>query len=368
LRRRVFAALFDATGACLRCEGEALERALRDVPTKALYAQAVRHKCAGLLLRGITGLRPRSSELSTLTGLLRRYAAAAAMDASATRAQVCEVLETLRGHSVPHALLKGSARLLAGDRIAEWTHMYDIDVLVPEDAAELAAHALLERGYRYELDSATIAGYRRYHQHLAPLLPPSGGKAVELHVALTLRSWFSLQCDWSALRWHMETIEGLDALQLDGFGRALHMAMHGAGLYRLGDMAQIAIELQRDPDLYSRLSAFLSGECVQPIPLFASLEAAAQLAGIATEPAPAVRRYVEWAVAREDLPKPCRGRMQLVDAWFANGGAWRGPSTRLAFPPAQRYDGTATGVLERSRILAGRVVAGLAAAGLRSLL
>jgi len=369
LRARPFAALFDAVAACVQSDRDGLERALAGVPARRLFSQAVRHKCCGLLLYNIASLRIRTPELRELVELLRRYAGTAALDAVATRSQVLDILEILSEHSIPNALLKGSARLFAGDRITEWTHTFAIDVFVPHEAADAAASALLERGYRYQFDAATIAGYRRHHQHLAPLLPPGAGKPVELHVALMLSSYFSLRCDWHALKWHLEPMdESGSVLRLDAFGRALHMAMHGAGMYRLGDAAQMALELRSDPDLYRRLYAFMSGECIQPIPLLGVLAAGAQLAGMDVDVEPAVRRYVEWTIAREDLPELCHNRMQLVDAWFANGGAFTGPATRLAFPPTRRYDGSATSYAERFRILAGRVVAGVAGAGYRSFL
>jgi hypothetical protein len=255
--------------------------------------------------------------------------------------------------------------LLAGDAITEWTHTADIDVLVPRAAADNAAAALMSVGYRYQFDAATIAGYRRHHQHLAPLLPARAGKPVELHVALMLRSWFSLRCDWEALQGHLEPVSGAThVLQLDGFGRVLHLAMHGVSLYRLGDAMHLAEELRRDPALYSRVMLLAGEERIQRIPLLAVLAAGAEIAGLDAQVEDSVRRYLDWSIVREDLPKWCRGRMQLIDAWFADGGAFGGPATHLAFPPVERYDGTATGVAERLRTMAGRVVAGAAGAAL----
>jgi hypothetical protein len=358
-----FAALYEAAAACVQPDRERLRRALLRVPAEKLFACAVRHKCGGVLLHGIAAQRIRDAQLSELTALLRRYAAAAALDAQSVRAQVVDILSALNARRIPHALLKGSARLFAGDPITEWTHAFDIDVFVPQEDAEDAALALIEKGYRYQFDEATIAGYRRHHQHLAPLLPSGPGKPVELHVALMLRSRFSLPCDWKALRQHLELIEGTqNVLRLDAFGRSLHMAMHGAGLHRLGDAVQIAMELRRAPGLYAQLAALAREDRIQPVPLLGVLAAGASLAGLGVDAAPAVQRYLEWTIAREDLPKFCRGRMQLADAWFANGGAFKGPATQLALPAVQRYDGTATGMLERSRTLAGRVVAGVAGA------
>jgi len=361
MKYKAFAALYDAVAACIQSDGRRLQRALKSAPAQNIFAYAVRHKCGGLLLHGIAALRIRDAELAELTGLLRRYAAAAALDAQSLREQIAQVLDALQSRAIPHALLKGSARLCGGDAITEWTHVFDIDVFVPLEAAEDAARALLDQGYRYQYEEPTVAGYRKYHQHLAPMLPPGAGKPVELHVALMPPSRFSLRCDWYALQAHFEVIEASGGTpRLDAFGRALHMAMHGAGLYRLGDAAQIALELRSRPDLYEELTACAREEKIQPVPLFAVLAAGAHLAGLQAQAPFTVRRYLEWSIAREDLPKFCRGRMQLADAWFANGGAWSGPATQLAFPPSKRYDGTSTSLLERSRTLGGRIAAGIA--------
>lgn len=360
---KAFAVLYEAAAACVQSDSGRLKRALRSVPARPLFGCAVRHKCAGVLLHGIARLRVRDADLSELTTLLRRYAAGATLDAQNTRTQLLHIMDALDARAIPYALLKGSARLLARDEITEWTHAFDIDVLVPRESAEEAARALLERGYRYEFDEATIEGYRQHHQHLAPLIPPRAGKPVELHVTLMPRTWFSVACDWHVLQQHFEPLAGTArALRMDAFGRALHMAMHGAGLYRLGDAVQIAYEFLGDRTLYARLVALASEERIQRIPLLAVLAAGAQIAGLDLEIPPAVRRYLEWTIAREDLPKFCRGRMQLADAWFANEGAFKGPATQLALPPLKRYDGTATGVLARTRTLAGRVFAGAAGA------
>lgn len=355
-----FAALFSAVTACAQSDRDMLLRALKSAPAQDLYKCAVRHKCAGLLLFGASRMRLHDPLLSELMQLLRRYASAATTDAQGVRAQAQGVVDALRERRISHALLKGSARLAAGDSVTEWTHAYDIDVFVPREQADDAASALLARGYRYKCDSATARGYRQHHHHLAPLLPPVGNKAVELHVALMPQTHFSVRTDWRTLQRHLQSVSGSCEYAFDAFGRALHMALHGAGLYRLGDAAQIALELRERPELYAELNSFAAAEQIQPVPLRAVLLAGALLAGMKVDAGAAERRYLAWAIVREDLPGFCNGRMQLADAWFAGGRALNDPVVRLAFPTTRRYDGTATGLFERSRILAARIAAATA--------
>lgn len=358
MRTKTFAALFTAIGACVQSNPGGLVQALLSAGAKDLYSAAVRHKCASVLLHGLARMRIHDSRLVELTRLLARYAAACATSAQSTRVQLEHVLSALNECGVPYVLLKSSARLLCGDTVTEWTHAFDIDVLVPNERSDDAAAALIARRYRYGCDDAMVEGYRRYHHHLAPLLPDGSGKPVELHVALMPRTMFSLRTDWQTLRPHMQPLENVPgALVLDAFGRTLHMAVHGAGLYRLGDAVHMAAELRARPALYDDIAACVAQEQIQRIPLQAVLLAAALLAGLPVQAPRAVQRHLEWSVAREDLPKFCTGRMQLVDAWFAAGGALNAAAMQLAFPPGHRYDGTPTGLLERSRTLAGRIAA-----------
>ena len=48
---------------------------------------------------------------------------------------------------------------------------------------------------------------------------------------------------------------------------------------------------------------------------------AARIAAVPWDAAPAVRRYLRWALLREDLPPSLRGRCDAVEAYFAHPGA-----------------------------------------------
>lgn len=331
---RPFDALIGAAGACVRGDADALMQAFRAVPAADLFAVAVRHRCAGLLLSGMAQLRVRNEGAAELRPLLQRYAAACALDSAQLPAQIAKLVRALKAGGVPHALLKTSARIYAGDPRAQWSQTHDIDVLVPAELASEALDAFAHAGYTQTAGDAAVRAYRLHHHHLAPLTAPDGGKPLELHVALAPRRAFSSPSDWSSLVSEMETVDGASGttLRLNPYARCVHMLLHGAGLYRLADAVQIAAELVAHPALLERLNAFAACETVQRVPMSAVLELAAQMAGMTRQRDAAVEAYLEWVRVREDLPASLRGRMHFVDAWYANGGRLRGPATMLAVP------------------------------------
>lgn len=356
---RAFDALVEAVSACVSGDAGALARAFASAPPREVYAAAVRHRCAGLLLSGIVQLRVRGGAAAELRPLLQRYAAACAVDSAQLPAQITALVRELKSAGVPHALLKTAARVYAGDARAQWSQTHDIDVLIPAIHTADALQAVQQAGYRQTAADATVRAYRLHHHHLAPLAAPLGGKPLELHVALAPRRAFSTQAHWDTLFANFEEVSGEagSVLRLDAFGRCVHMLLHGAGLYRLSDAAQIAAELRAEPALLSRLANVAASETVQAVPVKAVLAMAARIAGMPFERDAAVDAYLDWVRVREDLPAAFRGRMHFVDAWYANGGRLRGPATMLAVPRDVR-------AVRRTlcyRELAGRALAALAA-------
>lgn len=356
-----FLALVQAVSGAVRDDEAVFASGLASAPAQTLYAQAVRHRCAGLLFEALVRLRVRGADIAEIRALLQRYAASCALQASALRAQVDSLVRTLHHGGVPHALLKTAARLYAGDRAAEWTYASDIDVMVPRARAHDAAQALLDAGYRWGFPSCAAEAYRRHHHHLAPLEPLAGGKPVELHVALAPAWAFTTASAWSDLELYLSPVDGAPAstVKLNGAGVALHMMLHGAGLYRLFDLAAAAQALRADPALLSRLQSIAECERHQHTPMLAALAVAARLAGLAFDEAPCVRKYVEWTFAREDLPPGIRQRAHFIDAWFANGRRLRGPATPLAVPRHVHSVRHAPAYRE----LAGRALGGIAVWG-----
>lgn len=356
---RTFDALVDAVSACVSGDAAALVKAFSAVPAPEFYAAAVRHRCAGLLLSAIVEMRLHGGAAAELRKLLQRYAAACALDSANLPGQITALVRTLKSAGVPHALLKTAAKLYAGDRRAQWSQTHDIDIFVPAMRAADALDALQQAGYLQSAADGTVRAYRLHHHHLAPLAAPRGGKPVEVHVALAPRRAFSTRTDWDALFATLQEVAGEagSALRLDAYGRCLHMLLHGAGLYRLSDAAQIAMELAADPPLLAVLSKTAASETVQPVAVKAVLAMAARIACMPFEREAAVDAYLDWVRVREDLPARFRGRMHFVDAWYANGGRLRGPATMLAVPRNVR-------AVRRTpcyRELAGRAFAALAA-------
>ena len=358
-RVRPFDALIEAAGACVRGDAEALADAFSGVPAQELFAAAVRHRCAGLLLSGMAQLRIPMACTAQLRPLLQRYAVACALDSAKLPAQITALVRALNAADVPHALLKTAARIYSGDVRAQWSQTHDIDVLVPAARGAEALDALADAGYTQTAPNAAVRAYRLHHHHFAPLSAPGGGKPVEVHVALAPRRAFSTQATWDTLFSHLEQIEGEagSVRRLDAYGRCVHMLLHGAGLYRLSDAAQIAAELVADPALLGKLVTLAAPETVQRIPMLAVLSIAAHMAGLTPPRDAGAEAYIEWVRVREDLPAPFRGRMHFIDAWYANGGRLRGPATMLAVP----RDVHAVRATPCYRELIGRALAALAA-------
>ncbi len=342
-----FAALFEALTAYVQDDAERLRAALYAAPPQVLYGHAVRHKCGGLLFDALAGHRIRDARIGPLRSRLQHYVATCALESVESRAQVVQIVGTLRDAGVPHALLKSAAGLYAGDKIVERSQIFDLDLFVPRAQAERAVAALRANGFDYG-DRALVDWYRREHHHLAPLMSPSFKRPIEVHVQLAPPGWFSTRSDWQALETHVEEICGEHgaALRLDAFGRCLHLALHGAYLRRFNDAVNVALELRRAPSLLDELLAATAKEEVQRIGLQSVLCAAARMAGIEGHFDARVQRFVDWAIQREDLPPVLRDRIQLADAWHGNGGRFRGPATALAMS-------------RRMATLAGQLMAGM---------
>ncbi|MFN2449582.1 MAG: nucleotidyltransferase family protein [Candidatus Baltobacteraceae bacterium] len=358
---RPFSALFEAMTALVRPDHERLKSALHSVPGAQLFGHSARHKCSAYLLEAFLTHRIGAPELRPLRVMLQRYAGTFALQAVEARAQTAQIVSVLRDARIPAVLLKSSARLYAGDPIAERSQIFDLDALVRPQDADAAVTALAAAGYAYE-QPGVAAGYRMRHHHLAPLVSPAFSKALELHVALAPRGSFTLATGWDALAPYHRQIEGPagPATRLDEYGSALHLALHGAGLYRLGDVVQIAMIVHGKTALLDRLAEASAREKVQRVPLQAALCAAAAMAGLPQRFGADVRRYVAWALEREGLPRPFRGRMHLTDAYYANGRRLRGPATALALPAAYANDGVRQTLARRARVLGGRMLAGAA--------
>ncbi|MBV8355415.1 MAG: nucleotidyltransferase family protein [Candidatus Eremiobacteraeota bacterium] len=316
-----FAALHDALRGWLRNDPESIACALGGVDAEALAAVAERHACAPLLQQAARAIR--TAEALALMERLQPYVRDRMLRAPLMGAQVASIVAALNAGQISFALLKGTARVYAGEAESELFPSHDIDVLVPREALAAAIEALLARGYAFRATAREHEEYRRHH-HIAPLYPPGGqGWFVELHTQLTIPGWLSTPTDWEALASHFVRIEGPGgpALVLDRFGSTLHHAVHGLALERFRDAILCARGLLAlDARERAALQALAAAERHERVRLSAVLALSADLAGIEW-PAPGedVAAYLRWVAAREDFPLALRNRAQVAEAWFAAG-------------------------------------------------
>ena len=356
-----FVALLRAVQAAQAGDANALHAAVLATPPQPFFGKAVGHRCAGRVFEALARYRVRDAATQEVRRMLQGYAAHCAAANQHVMHQLGGIGEALSAAGVPHAPLKGAARLLARDPAARWSHMDDIDILIPRDDIDAAVRALGDRGYRFKCDLRAQNGYRALHHHLAPLVADDGGKPVELHVSLEFRPWFSTRTDWAALAGHLVPCAGSPAtFAFDAFGRALHALIHAVGLYRLGDVAVLAAELRGSPELLEPLVAWTAEQPKVGIALRAVLHLAARIARMSLASDKRAERYLEWVMWREDAPGIFRARLQLLDAYFAG-------AISTGLPDRFECDGAKIPAVQRMRVCAVRLGAAIGAAGCRGL-
>jgi hypothetical protein len=358
-----FSALVSAMGAAVQHDEPALGDTIEQVPAEQLLRQAIRHKCTGFLFDALTTSTIRTPRARELLRAAKPHAQTALLQAPAIRAQLTQLSNALSESGVPHAVLKTGARLQEGERIAELTPMCDLDVLVPDDRCADAVASLAQLGYAPER-LADTARFIRLHHHFAPLVAPDRPKPVEVHVALAAPWRFTLPATWRALLPYLEVRDPSRPyeLRLNAFAGALHLVLHGAGIYRLYDAVLLATEIRKEPDLAGRLQRALSGEHIQPLDTNAMLALAARIAGIPFRESGRTRALLDWVVRRETLPLALRGRARWVDAWYGNGGSFRGTCTVLTARNLAK-DAKWHGVLPAVRSAVGFALGSLGVAG-----
>jgi len=359
-----FAALLAAATAIEQCSPDNLVDALHRAPPQALLRAAARHRCLGYLRRGILELGVRDDRAKALADAVREYASKAAIQAYAVRIQLNQLVETLDAVAVPFALLKGAARLFRGNREADYSTMYDLDILIPNVEVQRAADVLQHAGYRAILPTRALARYWARHHHIAPLHPQGLGLPVELHVQLARPGMLSMPTDWQACEPYFERVVGpaAQAQCLDALGSAVHLVIHGSGIKRLHDAIMLSKIMRSDSDLPKRVSVAIASERWQPVALQSVVALSSQMAGLQLWMTPQVERYLAWVMRREDLSPYVRDRSQFTDAWYSNGGKLWGPATREALPTAEAERDIVTSSARFALRLIGRIITGVLAA------
>ena len=361
-RQRPFVALVEAMKAVTQGDGDRLSAVLRSTDLDGLLRMAGRHRCAGALLRGIGALGVEDPSGGALIKGLQTSVKAAALQSFAVRIQLNAVLEAFRGTGVPCVLLKGAARLHTREDDADWTPIFDLDLLIRERDIGGAIAALKTMGYRANESGGSEAWYRAHHHHLVPFDPPGPGLPIEIHLVLGWPGAIAQRFDWERIAPYLQPLDGAAMVyRLDQTGTALHRAIHAMDMTRLHDVVLLARCLQRGGDAtLEALERMWRAEHRQRVAIQAVVILAAALTGRTLDAPPEVRRYLRWVTQREELPRQVRLRTGLADAWFINGGHLFGPASRLALPPCGTggYRVTATELLRWPVRLAGLIAMG----------
>jgi hypothetical protein len=362
LRSRGYAALVEAMSSVEQRDAARLEGALAAVDADSLSRTARRHRCAALLLQGMHELAVTAHH-DELAQLLQPVGRATVMQAFALRDQIADVCRSLKAARIRFALLKGAARLYAGDPEADLHPSVDIDVLVDREQLDAAGVAMSASGYASRVSASRAAAYRAFHHHAAPLYPSSRGVPVELHTALGPSDGANPLLDWNELSPHLRAVDGPagPVLCLDAFATALHLAIHSASLRRLRDTVVLAKLLAAaDRPTLTALAEFAARRFADSIRVQASLALAADVAGIQMATLPEAARYVGWVFKREDLPQYIRDRCQFLDAWHAAGARIRSLKSAFARPA---LDWSRSPTLVAAYRFTGRMAAAICALG-----
>jgi hypothetical protein len=318
-RPRAAPALLDALGSIVRNDPDAFLGTLGDIPAQRFADLTVRHRCETPILNALRAHdeAPARAVRDLLAPVVRRDAVVSMLQ----RPHVVALVKTLTSADVPFALLKGAARAFSSDG-SQAHASCDIDVLVPPPALEATIAALRRSGYSFRYNDALQRHYLRTHHHAAPLFPPGPGPAIEVHTSLALPGTLGLRTDWDALASHLVKVESDDgaAYCFDRFASALHYAIHGIGFERLRDIffcAQLLLELSDEQR--AELQHLAASDAIDPVRFGASLALAARFAGLPWAIDRRTRRYLDWAVRREDMPTALRTRTYGVEAWFVAG-------------------------------------------------
>lgn len=320
VRSATYARLFDALSAIIQNDAVALRRAIEAVPPWKLAAVARRHRVGAFLAANLDA--SASPYATALAQALQRERWASALTTRRLRTQVLEVNETLGKAGIECVLLKGAARLFRNDPGASLFDACDIDVLVDPGDVDAAAQALRATGYR-EYPRRDEPDFRVHH-HVAPLYPPRDGVPIEIHRALAPPS--EVDQSWSLvdLAPYTQAVchEGVSACVLDRVGTAIHLAVHAIKRPALRDLTLLALHLRTcSPVERVRVDRELRRETREGVPLRAAVALATRLAGIDWHEAPAIDRFADWMIEREDLPRPLRAYPQCVDAWLGARGS-----------------------------------------------
>lgn len=312
-----FAALVRATRSFERGEAEVGAASLASVPTRALVETAKRHHASGLLHAWFQTARASGSHVAIELGeAVARVRFASALQAPRVLARVFDVVKTLRAVGIEPIVLKGGARLAAGEDGADLQFSGDVDALVRAADIDRAVRALRDAGYREFFPSDRVAFFAARHHHHAPLALPGEPVPVEVHVALATPRSVTRSFAYDELDAHAIDVEGpIGRVRvLDRVRGAVHLAYHGRDLRVWRDVVLLARRLRAfSPAELAAFDAEIAREKRDRVRLRAAVACARAVAGLRPDPSFAERTYVRWAIAREHLPEALRRRAHVVE-------------------------------------------------------
>lgn len=283
----------------------------------ALVATIRRHHASGLAHAWLA-----QAEAAGVRGLpevreaLARTRFANALQARRVVARVSDVVGALRGAGIEPVVLKGGARLAMAEGGADLQFSGDVDALVPAALGERAVATLHAAGYRDTASADRVAHFAARHHHYAPLAKPGEPIPVEIHVALATPGSVSQPWTYEDLVAHTVATEGPAgrARVLDAVYSAVHLAYHARDFHVWRDVVLLARRLRAFRwDERVTFEAAIAGERRDAVRLRAAVACADAINGVKKPPAARVRRYVAWAIAREQLSDALRRRAHAVD-------------------------------------------------------
>jgi hypothetical protein len=319
-RPRPYVALFNALAAILQNDAVLLRRWVTAVDAHRLLEMSSRHLCGPILIDGLEALNVANALPENALSLLRKERWGTAMRTRLLRQQVERVIDVCNDTGAVPILLKGSARLFAGELAGDRHDSDDIDVLLPRDQIAAVTSAFHEVGYSEQ--PGTIEKYAPLH-HTAPLFPNASGVPLELHHVLAPPGEVRARTDYASFAGHMRVVEvsGRRAGLLDDFAGAMHSAIHAREPATLRNLVILAHQLRRlTPAELDSLYAVADREDHQRHRLHAALYAASQLAGLPLRPTPNALRIAEWRMRRYDLPRAFSMRSDAIEWWIATSG------------------------------------------------
>lgn len=265
---------------------------------------AIRHRCAGFL-----------NAQSDMPAPLQRALLGAQISTMGLARDVELVVQVMRTHGIPVALLKGAARVYTGGDAMYRHPSADLDILVPDGLQDAAVEALVDAGYEQRATPAQKQWYCDHHHHAAPVYR-RGHRPVEVHRALAPGTIFGTPTTWRDLAPHLHEA-GPGVYVLDAAACALHAAMHATISFSFRDVVFLSDVLRKMTEIERRaLCEWIHREPLDTVRLGGVLVMACDLAGIPVQATMLQQLYRHWIERRDDLPVYLRKRAQAVDAAF----------------------------------------------------